>query len=119
VAVTDSKADWMRVALSAGPNYRFGRNTTMLDLHASGVLALLHVRGTGLWKDASDTSAQLAVEAGVRGLWAWSNAAAWLGADLFAYPGQDRLKIGNYGDAGQLPRWEAQIAFGVSLGQFH
>jgi len=76
VAATDMKADWMRVALSAGPNYRFGRNTTMLDLHASGVLALLHVRGTGLWKDASDTSAQLAVDAGVRGLWAWSNAAA-------------------------------------------
>jgi len=119
VPQTDIAADWMRVALSAGPNYRLGRNAALLEVHASGVLALLHMRGTGLLKAATDTSAQLAIEAGVRGLWVWSNDAVWLGVKLLAYPGQDRLTIGNYGDAGELPHWEAQIAFGVSLGQFH
>ena len=118
VATSDAGADWMRAALAAGPNYRLGRSAAMLDFHASGVLALLHVRGTGLWKTASDTSAQLGVGAGLRGLWAWNNAAAWIGIDAFAYPGQDHLTIGNFGDAGQLPHWETQVAFGVSLGQF-
>ena len=118
IATPASAARWTRAALSAGPSYRLGRDALMLDLHAGPVLALLHVQGTGLSQAASDTSAQLGAQTGLRGLWARNNAAGWLGVDVYAYPGQDRLTIGNYGEVGQLPHVEVQIAFGLSLGQF-
>lgn len=118
IALPVSTAEWTRVALSAGPTYRLRRNAAMLDVHAGPALALLHVRGTGLPSTASDTSAQLGVVAGLRGLWAWNSAAGWIGLDAFTYPGQDRLTIGNYGEVGQLPHLEVQISFGISLGQF-
>jgi hypothetical protein len=83
------------------------------------VLAALRVQGAGaLFKTSSDTSLQFGLDAGLRGLWTWNNGAAWLGADLYAYPGQDRLTIGNYGDVGRLSHVEVQLAFGISLGQF-
>jgi hypothetical protein len=113
-----STAQWTRAALSVSPTYRLRRNAAMLDVHVGGVLALLHVRGTGLSSTASDTSGQLGLAAGLRGLWAWNNAAGWIGADVFTYPGQDRLTIGNYGEVGQLPHLEVQISLGLSLGQF-
>jgi hypothetical protein len=118
IATPASAAQWTRAALSAGPSYRLRRDALMLDLHAGPVLALLHVQGSGLSSAASDTSTQLGVQAGLRGLWARNNAAGWLGIDVYTYPGQDRLTIGNYGEVGQLPHVEAQIAFGLSLGQF-
>ena len=109
---------WMRVALTVGPKYRLGQRATMLDLYAGGAIAVLHVEGFGIPSSAADTSAQLGLGAGLRGLWAWNNAAAWLGVDALAFPGRDSLEIGGVGDVGQLPRLEIQIAFGVSLGRF-
>jgi hypothetical protein len=44
--------------------------------------------------------------------------AGWIGTDVYAYPGQDRLTIGNYGEVGQLPRVDVQISLGVSAGRF-
>ncbi len=111
-------AHWTRVALAAGPQYRLGRGATMLDFHAGGVIALLRVDGVGLPSTTSDTTAQLGVSAGLRGLWAWNNAAGWMGLDLLVYPGRDQLKVGGLGDGGQLPRVEIQIASGLSLGRF-
>jgi hypothetical protein len=119
IATPASAAQWTRAALSAGPTYRLRRNALMLDLHAGPVLALLHVQGAGLSPAASDTSAQLGVQAGFRALWARSIAAGWLGVDVTTYPGQDRLTIGNYGEVGQLPHVDVQITFGLSLGRFH
>jgi len=118
IAMPAVAAQWTRAALSAGPTYRLRRNPTALDVHAGGALALLHVQGSGLSSTSSDTSAQLGVTAGLRFIWAWNNAAAWLGTDVFTYPGQDRLTIGNYGEVGQLPHVEVQIAVGISAGQF-
>ena len=111
-------AHWTRVALAAGPRYRLGRSAMMLDFHAGGAIALLHVEGVGLPSTASDTAAQLGIGAGLRGMWAWNNAAGWIGLDLLAYPGHDHLEIGGLGDSGKLPRLEVQIASGLSLGRF-
>ena len=116
-SLTDT-AHWTRVALAAGLQYRLGRSATMLDLHAGGVIALLHVEGVGLPSTTSDTSAQLGIGAGLHGRWAWNNAAGRIGLDLLAYPGHDYLEIGGLGDRGQLPRLEVQIASGLSLGRF-
>jgi hypothetical protein len=118
IAAPASTAQWTRAALSAGPTYRLRRDVLMLDLHAGPVLALLHVQGAGLSSAASDTSTQLGVQAGARGLWTRANAAGWLGVDVYSYPGQDRLTIGNYGEVGRLPHVEVQIALGIGMGQF-
>jgi hypothetical protein len=118
IATPTGDAQWMRAALSVGPSYRLGHAAPGLDVHASAVLALLHVQGSALPKTSSDTSLQLGLAAGLRGLWAWNNAAGWVGTDVFVYPGDDRLTIGNYGDVGRLPRLEVQIAVGIGLEQF-
>jgi hypothetical protein len=111
-------AHWTRAALAAGPQYRLGRGALLLDLHADGVIALLHVEGVGLPATASHTSAEFGMAAGLRGMWAWNNAAGWIGLDLLAYPGHDHLEIAGFGDRGQLPRVEVQVALGLSLGRF-
>jgi hypothetical protein len=120
IALSVGTAEWVRAALSVGPTYRLRRNAAMLDLHAGPALALLHVRGSGLASTSSDTSGQLGVVAGLRGLWVWNNAAGWIGTDVYTYLGQDRLTIGNYGEVevGRLPRLEVQLSFGMGLGQF-
>ena len=118
IATPASAAQWTRAALSAGPAFRVRRRAVMLDAHGGGVLAALHIQGTGLASNSSDTSAQLGLTAGLRFLWAWHHAAGWVGTDVFTYPGQDRLTIGNFGEVGRLPRVEIQIALGVSAGQF-
>ena len=114
------EARWMRAVLSVGPNARWrGQSAAMLDVHAGAVLAMLRVAGAGaLSKPASDTSLQVGLDAGLRGLWTWNNRAVWLGADLYAYPGKDGLTIGNLGEVGHLPSLEVQLAFGISLGRF-
>jgi hypothetical protein len=113
-----STAHWTRMALAAGPRYRLGRSALMLDLHVGGVIALLHVEGAGLPSTTSDSSAQFGIGAGLRGMWAWNNAAGWIGLDLLAYPGHDYLEIGGLGERGQLPHLEVQVASGLSLGRF-
>jgi hypothetical protein len=118
IATPASAAQWTRAALSAGPTFRVRRRAAMLDAHAGGVLAALHIQGTGLASNSSDTSAQLGLTAGLRFLWAWNHAAGWVGTDVLTYLGQDRLTIGNFGEVGRLPRIEIQIALGVSAGRF-
>jgi hypothetical protein len=111
-------AQWLRPALSVGPNLRWHGQTLALDVHGDAVLALLRVKGVGLAEPSSDTGAQFGLAASLRGLWTWNHAAAWIGADLLAYPGQDNLTIGNHEKVGQLPHLEIQVALGFSLGRF-
>ena len=112
------EAKWIRPAISIGPDLRLRSMTFVLDIHGSAVLALLHVQGDGLKQTSSDTSAQFGLAAGVRGMWIWNHGALWAGANLFLYPGQDRLTAVNYGELGPLPHLEVQIALGTSLGRF-
>jgi hypothetical protein len=112
------EAQWIRPALSVGPNLRLRGQTLALDVHGDAVLALLRVQGVGLTKTSSDTGAQFGLAAGLRGLWTWNRAAAWIGADLFIYPGQDNLTVGNSDRVGRLPHLEIQVALGFSLGRF-
>jgi len=111
------EAKWIRPAFSIGPDLRLRRGAWMLDIHGNAVFALLHVQGDGLQQTSSDTGAQFGLAVGVRGLWSWNRGAAWAGADLFIYPGQDRLTVGNYGNVGELPHLELQFTLGISLGR--
>jgi hypothetical protein len=120
-------AQWVRPALSLGPSLRLAGRNLAADIHGNAVLALLNVRGTEwgapLETSSSDTGVQLGLAAGLRGLWTWryatwSYGAAWIGADLYVYPGRDRLTVGNYGEVGQLPRLELQISLGAGIGRF-
>jgi hypothetical protein len=112
------QAKWIRPALSLGPDLRWRGKTLAVDIHGSAVFALLHVEGEGLQQVSSDTDAQFGLAVGLRGLWTWNHGAVWAGADLFIYPGRDRLTVANYGEVGTLPHLELQIALGTSLGRF-
>lgn len=118
---TDSavQAQWIRPALTVGPNLRLQGSRLALDIHGDAVLALVHVKGTGtgLRENASDTTLQGGLAAGVRGLWTWNRAAIWFGADLLGFPGQDNLTIG-IDKKGQLPHLEIQVALGIAVGRF-
>jgi hypothetical protein len=115
-------ARWTRPSLSLGPDLRLRGRSVALDLHGNVVLALLHVQGSGLSQPTSDTGVQFGLAAGLRGLWTWNKGTLWVGADIFAYPGQDRLTLGKQGgseeDVGQLPHLELQVAVGIGLGRF-
>jgi hypothetical protein len=111
-------ARWTRPALSLGPDLRLRGRSVALDIHANAVLALLSVQGSGVSRPVSDTGVQFGLAAGLRGLWTWNKVTLWAGADLFAYPGQDRLTLGNQGEVGQLPHLELQVAAGIGLGRF-
>jgi hypothetical protein len=113
------EAQWIRPALSAGPNLRLHSDSLALDLHGDAVLAILHVKGSGLKDTASDTSVRFGLAAGLRGLWTWETGAAWVGADLLGFLGQDNLTVGNYGPVGRLPNLEIQVSLGIAPGRFH
>ena len=112
------EAQWIRPALSLGPNLRLHGNTVALDIHGDAVVALVRVNGSGLSQTSSDTSMQFGLAAGLRGLWIWKHSAAWVGTDLLGYPGQDNLSVANLGQVGRLPRLEFQISLGIVLGRF-
>jgi hypothetical protein len=118
IPALDAAARWQRVALALGPNLRVTSAHPGLDLRAGAVVALLHVEGSGVPRAASDSSVQLGLTAGLRALWSWQNAAGWAGADVFYFPGHDRLSVGNYGEVGRLPRTELQLSLGMALGRF-
>ncbi len=118
IADPSGQAEWIRPALALGPNLRLQGDRLALDVHGDAVLAILHVKGVGLASTASDTSAQLGLAAGVRGLWTWARGAIWVGTDLLGFPGQDNLTIGNRGQVGRLPHLEIQVSLGGSLGRF-
>lgn len=113
-----AEAQWIRPAASLGPNLRLRGTSLGLDVHGDAVLALLHLKGSGLSQNSSDTSAQVGIAAGLRGLWLWNDGAVWVGADLLDFPGQDNLVVGNYGQIGHLPHLELQVSLGVALGRF-
>jgi hypothetical protein len=117
-SLTAVEAQWMRPALSVGPNLRLRGRTLALDVHGDAVLAFLRVKGVGPPETSLDTGAQFGLAVGLRGLWTWDHAATWIGADLFVYPGQDNLIVGNDFRVGQLPHLEIQVALGFSLGRF-
>lgn len=111
-------AQWIRPALSAGPNLRWRGQSFAVDVHGDAVLALQRVKGVGLTTISSDTSVQFGLAAGLRGLRTWNHIAAWIGTDLLVYQGQDNLTVGNSQSIGRLPHLELQVTLGFSLGRF-
>ena len=108
---------WIRPALSVGPNLRLQGTSLALDLHGDAVFSLLHIKGSGLSPNASDTTVQFGVAGGTRGLWTWDHVAVWVGADLLGYLGHDNLTVGK-DRKGQLPHLEIQASLGIALGRF-
>ncbi|HXJ21359.1 MAG TPA: hypothetical protein VMT03_14100 [Polyangia bacterium] len=110
-------ARWSRVAFGAGPEARFDVGRTILAARAQGVAALLSVEGVGLSTTAASSSSQLGASLGVQAGRPWGNATPWVGLDVLVWPGRDRLEITGLADQGQIPRFELQLALGLSLGR--
>jgi hypothetical protein len=118
VGALGSVATWTRFTLAAGPAWQPRRGLVRVDLHAQGLVGVLHVGGRSLTNPGTDTSAQLGAGAGGRlGLVAGTSS-AWLGLDVFAWPGTQRLVVTNDPAEGRLARLELVASLGVSLGRF-
>ena len=89
-----------------------------MGARVQALAALLRVEGVGLTTTASDSSTQFGTAVGVHVGRPWGNATPWIGADLLLWPGRDHLEVTGLADQGQLPRFELQLAAGLSLGRF-
>jgi len=110
-------ARWSRFALAAGPQVRFEAGGMTVDAHAQALAALLRVEGVGLTTTATDSTGQFGTGVGVQVGRPLGNATPWIGADVLFWPGRDRLAIDGLASEGQLPRFELQLALGLSFGR--
>jgi hypothetical protein len=117
VAPPPAAARWTRLAFGLGPETRFGAGQTTVGARLHALAALLQVEGVGLPTTASDSSAQFGAGMGLHIGRPWGNATPWIGADVLIWPGRERLVITGVSAQGELPRFEVQLAIGLSLGR--
>ena len=106
---------WSRMALAAGPAYRFGAAKWQLDLHADAVVALLVVEGRG----GSQTTAynvDPGLRAGARGMRRWGRTAVFVELDVVGWLRGQNVQALGMPEVVEVPRVEVQLAAGVALG---
>jgi hypothetical protein len=111
-------ARWTRYGFAVGPEAHLDLRGAIVDIHAEGLVALLHVEGVGLSTTSSDSTTQLGTDVGMHFGWLWGNAAPWIGADALIWPGRDTLVVGGLPAQAALPHFELQLSLGMSLGRF-
>ena len=118
-------AGWMRGVLALGADARLhGSSQLIFDLHVEALLGLLRVEGASgasnadplaTWSSQSDIGAQVGAGAGVRVMRAWGALGVWFGLGARAWPGHQRLVVeGEPQATGEVPRYEGELALGVS-----
>ena len=118
-------AGWMRGVLALGAQARLhGFSRLVFDLHGDALLGLLRVEGVSgtsstdplaTWSSQSDIGVQVGAGAGVRVMRAWGSLGLWLGLGGRAWPGHQRLVVEGQPQAtGEVPRYEGEVALGVS-----
>jgi len=118
-------AGWMRGVLALGADARLhGFSQLVFDFHLDALLGLLRVEGASgtsstdplaTWSSQSDIGAQLGAGAGVRVMRTWGGLGVWLGLGGRAWPGHQRLAVeGEPQATGEVPRYEGELALGVS-----
>jgi hypothetical protein len=119
VGALATAASWTRVTLALGPAWQPRRGALRGDVHVQGLVGVLHVRGVNLANAGSDTTPQLGAGAGAKMELVTGTSALWLGVDVFAWPGAQRLVIENDDlDQGRIARLELVASIGISLGRF-
>jgi hypothetical protein len=112
-------ASWTRVTLSIGPAWQPRRGGLRADVRVQGLVGVLHVRGMALANAASDTTPQLGAGAGGTLALLTGTSSIWLGFDVLAWPGNQRLIIQNDAqDQGRLSQLELVASLGLSMGRF-
>ena len=127
LGATMRRAEWPGrggCALDAGLSRRRARGVLVagqvaVNAHLHGAVALLHVAGSGLETTASNTVVQFGGLAGASLTWRrWRAARPWVGADLLAWPGRERLRVVGLAEQATLPRLEIHLAVGLEFGLF-
>ena len=119
VGAIANAASWTRVTLAIGPAWQPRRGGLRADVRVQGLLGVLHVRGMALANAASDTTPQLGAGAGGKLALLTGTSSIWLGFDVLAWPGNQRLIIQNDAqDQGRLSRLELVGSLGLSMGRF-
>jgi hypothetical protein len=118
VGTLPDAASWSRVTLAFGPEVGLGRARVTGAFHVEALAALLRVRGVGAPNASADTSAEIGGAAGGRLEIATGTSAVWVGLDVLAWPGDQRLIIKNLDSQGHLQRLEVVAAAGIAIGRF-
>jgi hypothetical protein len=107
--------EWSRVALAAGPAYRFGGSRWQLDLHADALLALVIVEGRG-GTESSALNVDPGLRAGVRGMRRWGRTAVFVDVGVVGWLRSQAVQSPGMAEVVEIPRLEVQLAAGVAVG---
>jgi hypothetical protein len=119
VGALANAASWTRVTLAVGPAWQPRRGNLRAEVRVQGLVGVLHVRGMAVANAASDTTAELGAGVGGKLALATGTSSVWLGFDVLAWPGNQRLIIQNDAqDQGRLSRLELVASVGLSMGRF-
>jgi hypothetical protein len=111
-------AQWRRVALSLGPQFRFAAYVPgwSWDVHADALLAWVKVRGVGFANNRSSTGWDPGLGLGLRLLMGGGTVAVpWFDLSLAAWPRQQLVLLEAAPPGRPLPRLEAQLAVGINF----
>lgn len=106
---------YRRPALAVGPALALGRARVRWQLGASGQVGLLLMRGKGLATVHETTSATFGAGAFLRVLLAGERFSPFVHLGAVTWFGRQRATLDDAPDTAQLPRWDAQLALGVSF----
>jgi hypothetical protein len=113
-----AKGRWTRASLAVGPRYLLRSGAPpVLDVRVQALATLLRAEGVGLPSNASDTSVGLGGGLGLRAGWPRRTAEPWIGLDLLVWPARDYLRVAGVRTERELPRFDVQLAVGISLGR--
>jgi hypothetical protein len=108
---------WTRVYASVGPFYRFATPSARIELGAEATGGVLFASASGVTPAGSDHSPVLGFGLGARVAARWAPMAPWLGVEGLAWTTRDRLYVQGLPTENDVPRLEALIALGVSVGR--
>lgn len=105
----------MRPAIAVGPALALGRGRVRWQLGATGQAGMLLMRGKGLATVHRTTSATFGAGAFLRVLLAGERFSPFVNLGAVTWFGRQRATLDDAPDTALLPRWDAQLALGLSF----
>jgi hypothetical protein len=114
-AIGPAQVGYMRPAVAVGPVLALGRGRLRWQMGATGQGGLLLMRGKGLAAVHRTTSAEFGAGAFLRVLLAGTRFTPFVNVGAVTWFDRQRATLDDAPDTALLPRWDAQLALGVSF----
>ncbi len=118
VPLENGHFEWTRLGFAIGPLYRFGiRKVAVLDLHLEPSLAVILLRGVGFTVTNHYIGFDAGLSGGLRMAFPLRHIAPFFALDLAGWLTEQRAMLSN-SDYAVVPRFEALLCIGLSVGKF-